>query len=189
MNRAIPLLIAFTLLLATPATTSAAELHGVKMPDSMTLEAKTLKLNGIGVRTKTFLAIKVYVAGLYLETRSKNPDQIIASDSVRRLRLQMTHNAPRDKVIAEFSEGIEHNAKDSAALKERLAKFLRAIPKLNDGGVLTVTYVPGKGTSVVASGGSEVSVPGKDFADAVFSAWIGKHPVDDDLKKGLLGAH
>lgn len=188
MNCAIPLLTAF-MLLANPATTSAAELHGVRMPDSMTLEAKTLKLNGIGIRTKTFLAIKVYVAGLYLETRSKNPDQIIASDSVRRLRLQMTHNAPRDKVLAEFSEGIEHNAKDGAALKERLAKFLRAIPKLSEGGVLTVTYVPGKGTTVVATGGNEVSVPGKDFADALFSAWIGKHPLDGDLKKELLGAH
>ena len=29
---------------------------------------------------------------------------------------------------------------------------------------------------------------GKDFADALFQVWLGKNPVDDDLKKGVLGA-
>lgn len=185
MKRVIPLAVAVSLLSA-PAF--SAELHGVKMPDSITLEAKTLKLNGIGVRSKTFLGIKVYVAALYLETRNNNPDQILAADAVRKLRIQMTHNAPRERLIAEFREGIEHNAKDLPSLKERLEKFLRAIPKLSDGQTLSISYVPGKGTSLVGSGGSEVNVPGKDFADAVFGAWLGKNPVDGDLKKQLLGA-
>lgn len=187
MKQVVPVFAAF-LLSVLSAGASAAEVHGVKMPDAITLEAKTLKLNGIGVRTKTFLGIKVYVAGLYLEARSNNPDQIIAVDAVRRLRIQMTHNASRDKVIAEFREGIEHNAKDPVSLKDRLEKFLRAIPKLNDGQALSITYVPGKGTSIVATDGIEVTVPGKDFADAVLAAWLGKNPLDDDLKKQLLGA-
>ena len=34
---------------------------------------------------------------------------------------------------------------------------------------------------------AEVSVPGKDFADALFSVWLGKEPVDEGLKSGMLG--
>jgi hypothetical protein len=30
-------------------------------------------------------------------------------------------------------------------------------------------------------------VQGKDFADALFSVWLGKQPVDDGLKKAMLG--
>jgi len=28
---------------------------------------------------------------------------------------------------------------------------------------------------------------GKDFADALFSVWLGAKPVDEGLKKGMLG--
>jgi len=31
-----------------------------------------------------------------------------------------------------------------------------------------------------------VNLPGKDFADALFSVWLGKHPVDDELKREML---
>jgi len=40
------------------------EVAGVKMPDTVTVEGKTLKLNGMGLRKKVMF--KVYVAGLYL---------------------------------------------------------------------------------------------------------------------------
>lgn len=179
--------VAVLLALFSPGT-FAAEVHGVKMPDSAAVEGKPLKLNGMAVRTKTFLNIKVYVAGLYLEALSDHPDQIIASDSVRRIQMQMTHNAPKERLADEIRDGVKHNAKDMAPLKERLDRFLSGVPDLKEGQALSITYVPGKGTSITGAGGSEVTVPGKDFADAVFSAWLGKNPLDDDLKKRLLGA-
>ena len=37
------------------------------------------------------------------------------------------------------------------------------------------------------AGASEVTVPGKDFADALLLAWLGADALDDDLKKALLG--
>jgi hypothetical protein len=30
-------------------------------------------------------------------------------------------------------------------------------------------------------------VEGKDFADALFSVWLGQSPVDESLKNGMLG--
>lgn len=174
-------------LLALTVSATAAELHGVKMPDAITLEGKSLKLNGIGIRTKTILAIKVYVAALYLETRSKSAGQVMASDAARELRITMTHNAPRERIVGEVRDGIQANAKDPGAIKDRLDKVLRWLPSLSEGTSLIISYLPGKGTRFAVNGSGDVMVPGKDFADAVFAAWLGQQPLDDDLKRQLLG--
>ena len=34
--------------------------------------------------------------------------------------------------------------------------------------------------------GEEIALQGKDFADALFSVWLGQHPVDDELKNEML---
>jgi hypothetical protein len=73
------------------------------------------------------------------------------------------------------------------SLKARLDTVNAAIPDLKKGDELTITYIPGKGTHVQSKGGQDLSVEGKDFADALFSVWLGKDPVDDDLKDGMLG--
>ena len=51
-----------------------------------------------------------------------------------------------------------------------------------------MTYVPGKGTIFKAASGSQVTLPGKDFSDALLRVWLGKEPLDTDLKARLLGA-
>jgi hypothetical protein len=166
---------------------SAGELHGVKMPDSVSVEGKTLKLNGMGLRTKAFF--KVYVAGLYLESPSSDAKAIVGSDTVRRVDLHMKRDISKDKMTSAITEGFERNSKDQmGALKERLDKVNAAVTDLKEGQLFSITYVPGRGTTVKGSGSGEVTVPGKDFADAMFNVWLGKNPVDEDLKKGMLGA-
>lgn len=160
------------------------------MPDSIRVDGQSLELNGIGVRTKTLFAIKVYVAGLYLEQRSHDATQIIATDGPRRLALRMTHDASRDKLEGEIRTGFERNSKRNAkALQQRLERFLMGLPDLEEGQSLSITYVPGQGTTVHGTGGDKVTVPGKDFADAVLWVWLGEHPIDAELARALLGAH
>jgi hypothetical protein len=173
--------------LSLPA--SAAEVHGVKLADSTVVEGKTLKLNGIGVRTKSIFNIKVYVAGLYLETASTDSGKIIATDAVRRLVLVMTHDAPKERVRQEFSAGFEQNSKSSlASLRGRLNRVLAGISDVKEGHTLVMTYVPGQGTTLKTPNGAQVTVPGKDFSDALLRAWLGKDPLDAALKSRLLGA-
>src|ERR1700729_67977 len=57
----------------------AADLDGVAMPDTRVADGTQMRLNGIGLRTFSFLRIPIYVAGLYLERRSDNPDAILQS--------------------------------------------------------------------------------------------------------------
>ncbi len=50
-----------------------------------------------------------------------------------------------------------------------------------------MTYVRGRDTSVSIKGAEKGVVEGKDFADALFSVWLGGNPVQEDLKNALLG--
>lgn len=166
----------------------AGEKEGVKMPDTIAVEGKTLKLNGMGLRVKHIIfAFKVYVAGLYLENPSKDPAAILAADEVRRIDMFMLRDLDQKTIVEAIRSGFEKNNADKMpALKDRLDKFVAVIPTLKEKQTLSLVYVPGKGTSVVGQGQS-FTAEGKDFADALFSVYLGKSPVDEDLKKGMLG--
>ena len=164
----------------------AGEVAGVKMPDRISVEGKPLVLNGLGLRTKVIF--KVYVAGLYAEVPSKNAAQMIASDQIRQVKMVMLRDLGRGKIAEAVEDGFESNNKaQMPALRDRLAKFIAQIPDLKSGQELLITYVPGKGTMLSSSGAVRLTVLGKDFADALFSVWLGQNPVDDGLKKAMMG--
>jgi hypothetical protein len=141
---------------------------------------------GMGLRKK--FVFKVYIASFYLEdSSSDNAEKIIASDQVKRVEMHMLRDLERGKIIEAIEEGFQKNsAQQMPALKERLDKFLKSIPDLKSGEVITVTYVPGAGTHIKAGKSEEIDLPGKDFSDALFSVWLGKNPVDGELKEEML---
>jgi hypothetical protein len=55
------------------------------------------------------------------------------------------------------------------------------------GDTLAFTYVPATGVEVTVKGTARGTLPGDDFARALFSIWLGKEPPNEDLKAGLLG--
>ncbi len=168
------------------AVALAGEAAGVKMPDAITVEGKTLKLNGIGLRKK--VVFKVYVAGLYVENPSKNAATIISTDEVKSITLHVLRGLSGNQIGEAISDGFWHNSKSQmGALTERLQKLTGMFPAVVEGDLIVLTYVPGKGTSVSAKGQEKGVIEGKDFADALFSVWLGANPVQDDLKKALLG--
>lgn len=180
--------LALALLLSVAAVRpgSAREVAGVTLPDTASVEGKTLKLNGAGLRTK--MVFKVYVAGLYLEAPSKDSATVISSDQMKRMHLSILRSLDRSKITEAISEGFEKNSKSQlAALKARLDRLNSMIPDVGKGDQIHLTYVPGRGTVVSAKNVEKGVIEGKDFADALFSVWLGANPVQPDLKKGLLG--
>ena len=164
----------------------AGEVAGVKMADTVTVEGKTLKLNGAGLRKK--MMFKVYVGGLYLETPSGDAAAVLSSDQIKRMQLSVMRSLKAGQVTEAIEEGFEKNSKaQMGALKERLGKFSAMISDVVEGDQIVMTYVPGKGTMVSVKGTEKGVVEGKDFADALFAVWLGENPVQADLKKALLG--
>ncbi len=181
MKRFAVALVIFTL--AIPAF--ARELKGISMADRITVEGKPVVLNGMGLRTK--MTFKVYVAGLYLETTTSDASTILASDQIRRVEMVMMRDLGKEKIIEAVETGLEKNSKDKmAALKPSLDQFKAGLTDLKEGEKLVITYIPGAGINL-QSGAKVISITGKDFADALFGVWLGKYPVDQDLKEGMLG--
>ncbi len=59
--------------------------------------------------------------------------------------------------------------------------------KMDDGDVVEMTLVPGKGTTVVVNGATKGTIEGDDFAEALVNVWVGASPPTDEFKKGVLG--
>ena len=170
------------LLSALPS--AAKEREGVDSPATITEGGKELHLMGMGLRKK--LWFKVYIASFYLQNPTEDAAQAISSDQVKRVEMHMLRDLERDKIVEAVQAGFEKNSgPQMPQLQARLDSFLKIIPDLKSGQVITVTYVPGQGTlaKAVANG---IVIPGKDFADALFSVWLGKQPVDDELKNEML---
>jgi hypothetical protein len=168
------------------AVALAGEAAGVKMADTITVEGKTLKLNGIGLRKK--MLFKVYVAGLYVENPSKDAATVISTDEVKSITLHILRGLSGSQIGEAISDGFWHNSKARMGeLSDRLQKLTSMFPAVVEGDQIVLTYVPGKGTSVSAKGQAKGVIEGKDFADALFAVWLGGNPVQEDLKKALLG--
>lgn len=178
----------FALLLGLVAAFPALgkEVSGVSLPETTTVDGKTLKLNGMGLRKK--MVFKVYVAGLYLENGSKDAASVISSDQVKRMQLSVLRSLSSHQVNEAIEEGFEKNSKaQMTALKPRLEKLAAMIPNVEKGDQILLTYVPGRGTVVTAKNVEKGVIEGKDFADALFAVWLGPSPVQEDLKAALLG--
>jgi hypothetical protein len=73
------------------------------------------------------------------------------------------------------------------SLQDRLAKLNRAYVDVKPGDRYTLTYVPGKGTTLRLNGNPLVTVEGSDFAAAYFRIWLGEDPISPQLRDLLLG--
>jgi hypothetical protein len=173
------------LALAVPAL--AREVAGVQFTETVAVGGQELKLNGAGLRKKVFF--KVYAGGLYLAQPSGDAGAIVAADAPKSVRMVFLRDVDKGKILETYREGFQNNSA-GPALQGLLAKLDRIGPALADmksGAEMSVTYVPGKGTTVAAAGATPVTVEGKDFADAMFRNWLGAQPADVDLKQAFLG--
>jgi len=96
------------LALGLSAATRGVEIAGVNVPDTETVEGKTLKLNGAGLRKK-YVVAKVYVLGLYLETPSRDAAAILSSDQVRDLRMSVLRDVSGAKISEAITGGFERH--------------------------------------------------------------------------------
>ncbi len=181
------LLASLSLALLLPTLAATSEVAGVRLPETATADGKTLKLNGAGLRKK--LMFKVYVAALYVENPSKDAAAVLSATEIKSMRLHILRSLKGSQVTDAISEGFERNSKDQIPkLKPRLDKLGTMIPDVVEGDEIALTWIPDKGTNVTVRGTDRGMIEGRDFADALFAVWLGPNPVQDDLKKALLGA-
>jgi len=164
----------------------AKSVDGVEFPDTASVGGATLMRNGIGARTAMFM--RFYLAALYVEKPGQDAAALLAPDRPREARLAIVKDVSKERFVDAAQAGFDKNTPSpSPDLKARMDTFLALIPPLKPGDTLNFTYVPGTGTRIHGSAVKATTIPGKDFADALFKIWLGGHPADADLKNGLLG--
>ena len=85
--------------------------------------------------------------------------------------------------------GLEANRPDaSAAVHGQFETLCEWMTDVDGGDQFVFTYTPDEGTTVEVLGEKKGTLPGKDFADALFCSWIGPHPGPGEaFKEDLLG--
>ncbi len=184
----------FVALLFAPAA-MAKKVGDIEVADSIMLDGQNLVLNGAGVRIKkiAFITIDVYTAGLYLKTKSTDPQAIMDENSPMAIRLYITTNkATKEKLIDAWNEGFERaTGGKTDGIKSEITKFnalFKTDPK--DGDLYEIAYVPDKGITVALNGVIQGdAIAGLEFKKAVFGIWLAKNTDEylNKLKTGLLG--
>ncbi len=174
------------------AAAQTVELEGVKLEPTAQVGNTALQLNGVGLRKRAIF--KVYVAGLYVPQKATSASALLAQKGPRRMVISMLRNVDADSFSGALNDGLRANLSDQqfAGFKAQIDALnanLKAVGEAKKGDVIHFEFTPEAGTRVVVNGQAKgAAIPGEDFFAAVLRIWIGDKPVDDDLKKGLVGA-
>lgn len=178
-------------MLAASLTVDAAEVSGVRIDDKVTVGGRELVLNGAGMRTR--LIIKVYVAALYLPQKAATVETALARDEPRRMTMTLQRTVNYDQLLEAMRAGLaENNSQaDLDAIKTQVDEFTRIFASVGEakaGQVIWIDYVPAKGTTIALDGEAKGTISGQAFNRALMKVWLGDNPVQEALKKALLGA-
>lgn len=179
--------LAFAVIAIAPSS-KAETLVGVNIPDKATVAGKSLKLNGVGLRTATMLKIKVYVIGLYLENTSTDAKSIIASTETKRIEMEFVRGVDAGKIRDGWSEAFQHNYPNVAAIQKEIDTFNASMQDMREGDQIVLDF-DGDELELSVKGAVAATISGNDFQQAVLSIWLGPKPPNEDLKQGLLGQH
>ncbi len=183
-------LIALALAIAAGSAT-AAEVAGVKVDDRTSLGGKELVLNGAGLRTRAIF--KVYVAGLYLSEKKSAAADAIAAPGPKRVSMTMLRDLKAEDLVKALNEGMEKNnpPAEMAKLKPQVGELTQVMASLGEakkGDVIALDFLPDAGTRVSVNGEARGKpIAGAEFYQALLRVWLGDNPVEDSLKKALLG--
>jgi hypothetical protein len=171
---------------ALPA--AAAEVEGVKLPDTVKVAGSDLVLNGAGLRSK--VVFKVYVGSLYLKEKATDLAGVLKSNP-RRIQLNLTRTLKGEQLVEAFDEGLKDNnsAAELEAVKaghDQMKKILLSAGEVKEGGIVTMDFADDK-TTVSVNGKALGVVDGAGFNKAFTKIWLGTKPVQADLKSKLLG--
>lgn len=179
------------LALLVPFSVAAAEVAGVKIDDKTRVGTSELVLNGAGLRKRVFF--QVYAIGLYLPQKSADAAAVLQQPGPKRVGIHMLRDVSADAFTEALAEGIRanHSETEMKALEPRikeLSAIMAEIKEAKKGMAISLDWT-GEATQLTVQGKpAGKPIAGEDFYRALLKIWLGDKPVQDDLKRALLGA-
>jgi hypothetical protein len=187
-----PALAAAALLAATLAPPLRAEdvtepRTGVKFPGKI---GETTLL-GVGLRTKSFLKVKVYAVGLYVadsalagplkdKTGPALYQELVWGDFPKEIHLRLVRDVSASQMQEAIRDALEK------ADKARTDQFVSYFSDIKTGEEYVLRWAAGGTLETIAKGAPKPPIADKNFAAAVFGIWLGDEPVQDDIKRDLV---
>ena len=152
-------------------------------------------LLGIGLRTKTFLKVKVYAIGLYVaDTALTGPlaaykgksaapafyQALVLGDFPKEIRLRFVRDLSANQIQEAMREAL------AQADKTRVDQFVAYFPAIKSGDECVLRVVPGGTLETVMAGQAKPPIADKAFAQTLFGVWLGPKPIQDDIKTALV---
>ena len=184
-------MLALSLFALTVADSLAAEVGGIQIADKVTVGGQELVLNGAGVRTRLFQ--KFYIGALYLPRKSTNGRDIINGNEARRFMMALQRDLEAETLLEGLRAGLANNNSQAEldAVQPQIEQFLivfKSVGEARAGQAITIDYSPADGTRVSLDGISKGGIAGEAFGKAIFKTWLGEKPVQESMKRALLGA-
>ena len=171
----------------TPRPTLAAELDGVRFPDTASVGSTTLVLNGVGLRTSSVLAINVYVVGLYLQQPSHDANAILASGGDKVLLLHFLHDVGVDKIRDAWRKGLLRNCPAPCNIAPgQISAFLNSLQAMHAGEDVELVFSP-DGVHAYYDQHPAGYISDPEFARLMLTVFIGQNTLVPELRQELLG--
>jgi hypothetical protein len=156
---------------------------------SVKLGNKEVVANGSGTRTK--FGMTLYNATLFVpqELKGAADSAIINADEPMSIYINIVSGMiSKDKFVEAVSEGLDKAASAgySSADKQTYINLFKDVTIVK-GDKFNHYYIPGQGLTVTHNDKTLGVIKGVQFKKAFFAIFIGPKPVQDSLKKGLLG--
>jgi hypothetical protein len=174
--------------LAKSQSMGTITISGVVMDKTVEIDSHTCDLIGAGL-LRYRAVFRGYVAALYLEKGHSSGE--VFKDIPKSLVIEYFHAITAQGFISSTQQGFMNNLTQDQmeSIRER-AKVLYSIYRdVKPRDRYTYTYIPGIGSELALNGRVLGTIRGLDFANAFFSIWLGRNPLDQDLKKALLGGN
>lgn len=160
----------------------------VKAAEQVNVQGSNLQLNGIAVHSE--LREEWFLNGLYLSSKSDDPEEILNSPMIKRMQIKvLADDLPGRRLKRFWIERIKNNNEASVVLEN--AKGVRDLADvlgqdLVAGDTIDIDHLPGQAT-VIQINGAVVDTVSEDVFPLMLNTWIGDRPPSSEFKDAILG--
>ena len=179
--------VGITLFFGLPSMVGAAvSVDGKYFEKKVDVMGRQLHLQGAAL-LRYMVFIKAYAGALYLPEYTEKDQSLDAV--AKRLELEYYHPIKKEDFAEATRVKIRENVseREYANLSTRIEELGKLYRDVESGDRYSLTFVPGQGTVLSLNGTPLGTIPGDDFANAVFAIWLGENPIDEEFRDRLLG--
>ena len=131
---------------------------------------------------------KLYDAALFVSPDAE-PPTILNAETGFRLQFRYLRKIDESIILKSSAKILERNLSEIelAQIADRVDRINEAYRSVGSGDRSSLTYIPGRGTTLRINGDYVTTIEGQDFARLYFKIWLGEQSLSPSLTKSLLG--